>query len=125
MAKKRKTRVDKWMPSEEQIKTIGKLAGIGMNMHQIAAMVGVSKDTLGRRKNDIAELSAAIEKGRAEVLGAVMKTAYDLAVTGQCPAMTIFYLKTRGGWSEKYGPKEDDNDIVIDVDAIEQKALNG
>ena len=30
-----------------------------------------------------------------------MQTAFKMAISGKCPAMTIFWLKTRAGWSEK------------------------
>ncbi len=42
----------------------------------------------------------AIEKGRALALAQVAKTAFQLATSGKCYPMTMFYLKCRGGWSE-------------------------
>lgn len=60
----------------------------------IAQVLGIAPRTL--RKHYAVEL----ENGREIALAAVVNVAYKLAVSGNCPAATFFYLKTQGGWRE-------------------------
>lgn len=84
---------------EDKIKA-GKLAGIGCNLNQIAHIMGVDPATLDRLVARDPTIAAAISKGREEAAGNVMKTAFQMAVSGKVPAMTIFWLKTRQRWAE-------------------------
>lgn len=96
----------------KEIERIEEMAGVGMTVEQMAHVVGVSKATFERRQNDQPEVHEAVSKGRSIAARAVMKTAYEMAVSGECPTMTIFWLKTRQGWKE---PKEPDpNDLFKD-----------
>ena len=45
-------------------------------------------------------LLAAIERGRDAAIANVSQTAYQMAVSGEHPAMTMFWLKTRARWKE-------------------------
>lgn len=74
-----------------------------MPMDQMAAVLDINKATLERMSNREPEIKAAISKGRSEASANVRQTAYDMAVGGKCPAMTIFWLKVREHWKE---PKE-------------------
>lgn len=76
------------------------MAGMGLTIAQMAAIMGMGKATLERRLKDNDELKIRLEKGRAKALLSVSRTAYDMAVSGKVPAMTMFYLKCRGGWKE-------------------------
>jgi len=86
--------------TEKEIDQASKLAGLGLNMKQIASVIGVCKKTIERRMHDQPELVVAIEKGRAEALAMVSKTAYQMATSGKSPVSTFFWLKCKGGWSE-------------------------
>lgn len=78
----------------EQRKQIKALAGYGMKDSQIANVLGITESTLQRKcKEDI-------KKGRDTARASVAKTAYQMAVSGKQPAMTMFYLKTQLGWRE-------------------------
>jgi hypothetical protein len=85
---------------EKELQQVEKLAGLGLNMKQIAHIIGVCKKTLERRMQDQPEVAVAVEKGRALAIAKVSKTAYELALSGKHPVMTIFFLKCRAGWSE-------------------------
>lgn len=87
--------------SPDELRQLETLAGIGLPTHQIAAAMGMSAGTLKRRIKETPGGSDPIKKGRSIALSNVAKTAYQLAVSGKVPAMTMFYLKTRGGWREK------------------------
>lgn len=82
----------------DQIKT---MAGLGLKVNQMAAILGMSKATFERRMNDTPGASEALEKGRAQAAAHVTRTAYELATTGRHPVMTMFWLKCRQGWKEK------------------------
>lgn len=86
--------------SDHEIEQASVMAGLGMNMKQIATVIGVSKSTLDRRMKDQKGVAEAIEKGRGESLAKVSKTAFTMATSGKSPVMTIFWLKCKGGWSE-------------------------
>lgn len=97
---------------ERQIKQIATMSGLGMSVEQMALILGVSKATFDRRKNDQEGVSEAVEKGRASASLLLRQTAYDMATSGKHPVMTIFLLKVREGWKE---PRDvDPNDAFKD-----------
>lgn len=104
--------------SEADKEKAGKLAGIGCNLDQIAHIMGVDPATLDRMIVRDASISAAISKGRENAAGQVMKTAFNMAISGKVPALTIFWLKTRMRWSEardqdNHKPDEASNEFVL------------
>ena len=88
------------------------MAGVGLNLNQIAAIIGVSPATLDRRIKDTPAIAEAISKGRSDASEKVMNTAFQMATSGTNPAMTIFWLKVRERW------KEPDRDINLNVSQI-------
>jgi len=100
----RATRSDKWeVSSEEQLKQIESMAGIGLNYEQISAIFGISSRTFDRR---IAEnegnnpLNVALRRGRAVAISNVAKAAYNMAIKEKQPTMTQFFLCCKGGWRD-------------------------
>ena len=81
----------------DQIKT---MAGLGLKVEQMAAILGMSKKTFERRMKDTPGANDALEKGRATASFQVTKKAYEMAVDGKHPVMTIFWLKVRENWKE-------------------------
>lgn len=94
--------------SAEDVEEIELLSGYGLTSEQIAAVFKISKDTLERRLAYTPDGCAALEKGRATAIKQVSQTAFRLAVSGEVPAMTMFYLKCRARWREK------DDQIIIE-----------
>lgn len=90
---------------EVELKKLGDLAAVGLNLVQIAAAMEMSPGTLKRRIKETEGGSDPLKRGRAVALANVARTAYQLAVSGKVPAMTMFFLKTRGGWREKDRPE--------------------
>ena len=86
--------------SEEDIKKLETMAGLGMTMQNMAAVLGISKRTLERRVSEEDQIFDALEKGRAKATHAVAAHAFELATNGKNVAMTMFWLKCRAGWSE-------------------------
>lgn len=79
------------------------LAAEGRNQTQIAAMLGVSPDTLTRRKQEDPAVADALREGAEMAIGNVENVLYKMAVSGQNVAATIYYLKCRcpERWREK------------------------
>lgn len=103
-----------WEPTEKDRKQIRALIGMGLTARQVAVIIGVSHETLYKYcKEDI-------DAGRPNALAQVAATAFRLATSGKCPAMTMFWLKTQAGWSQN-GPAgdgdedEENNDPINDM----------
>lgn len=96
--------------TEHEIDQVEKLSGLGLNIRQIGYVIGVSKSTMERRIKDQPAVAEAVEKGRALALAAVTKSAFQQAISGKVPAMTMFWLKCRAGWSETDAEDEKQNE---------------
>ena len=83
-------------PTQEQRAIVKSMAAVGLPHEQIALKIGVrSPKTL--RKHFRLEL----DLGAVEANYAVGKTGFQMATSGEHPAVTIFWLKTRAGWRER------------------------
>lgn len=87
-------------PTESDIQTIERLAGYGLTMEQIAAVFDRTSKTFQRLKDKDPEFAAAIDRGVRKANDAVAQTAYQMAISGKVPAMTMFWLKCRARWKE-------------------------
>jgi hypothetical protein len=81
-------------PSAETRAQVEDLAGYGLTHAQIAHVLKVSQDTVERH------YAEELEAGLALALATVAKTAFQMATSGEEPAMTMFWLKTRAKWKE-------------------------
>lgn len=86
--------------SDEQVKQIGVMAGLGMPTHQIAAVMGVGAATFDRLIARDKRVAEAVLNGAAAASAQVRQTAFKMATSGKWPAMTIFWLKVRERWRE-------------------------
>src|SRR5690348_1033887 len=78
----------RFKPTEEQRALVKSLASIGLPQEEICTIVRLrSAKTL--RKCFPRELA----QGLAEATAIVAQTAYDMAISGEYPAMTFFWLK--------------------------------
>lgn len=115
------------MPSEADRNTVRSMAATGFTHEAIARCLGtrgVDEKTL--RKNFRIELDTAAERANA----AVANRAYQMAVAGDPPAATFFWLKCRARWQETHKLEHqmlDDEGkptrpgIIIIVDGVEQQ----
>lgn len=85
---------------EDKIKRIEVMAGLGLTVEQMAAILEMSKKTFERRMKDTEGAIDALEKGRALASLNVTQAAYKMATSGKQPAMTMFWLKCRERWRE-------------------------
>lgn len=98
--------------TDDEIKKLKVMAGLGMNNQQMAAVLDMSLASLERRIKEQKGVKEGLLKGRAESSANIRQSAYKMAMSGKHPAMTIFWLKTREGF------KEAERDINLTVSQI-------
>lgn len=81
--------------SNQDISEIEMLAGLGLAQEQIADIKHICVETLMKYA------ATAYRQGKAKAIAKVSKTAFEMAVSGRQPVMTMFYLKTQAGWREQ------------------------
>lgn len=81
-------------------------ASMGIPLEKIAVLLCVSPDTVSKH------YPVELKDNGAYAVGKVAASLFDKAVAGDTASM-IFYLKTRGRWSEKPALGDADNPIVI------------
>ena len=98
----------RWAPTDEDRKLIRRLAGIGLQQSEIACLI--DNPQTGKRidvKTLMKNCDAEYREGQADANAKVANRAYLMAISGDSPAMTIFWLKTRMRWRETDRPGED------------------
>lgn len=90
----------RWKPTDDQVKQIETLAGIGLNQTDMAHFLGVSEPTFERGIKRYPALRDAVLKGRSKGNAKVGETAYKMATSGKDTAMTIFWLKCKLGFKD-------------------------
>lgn len=79
---------------------VERLAALGLTEEQIGLALGVSQDTITRRKQDTADFAEAIKRGRASGIGHVTNKLREQIDNGNVTA-TLFFLKCKAGWTEQ------------------------
>lgn len=85
-----------WEPTDEDVAKVRLYAGLGTTQEQVAALIGISVDTLTKNKRT----AEAWRTGKTETIAKVAGTLVRKALSGDTVS-AIFYLKTQGGWREK------------------------
>ena len=94
--KSRIKRGQTYKPTDDDYSKVEEMVTIGLDQHTIAKVMGISNATLN--KYYAHNLAVGKEKRTARVAG----VAYEMAVSGESPSMTTFWLKTQAGWSPKH-----------------------
>lgn len=82
------------------ISRIEELAAQGLSQAEICRCLGISEDTLTRRKQDAADVAEAIKDGRAKAASEISNTLYRMAQGGDLGAI-VWWEKTRRGLTDK------------------------
>lgn len=98
----------------EQINTIERAAGLGLNLDNISYLIGISPRTLDRRLTDCEEAREAYNRGRAIAHEKVASKLFTLIEQGE-PAAIFFYLKCQANWREKDKTDENANKAEIKI----------
>lgn len=88
-----------WIPPN--LKEIEALAARGLTLNQIADALGISDDTLARKRRQLADFADALQKGKATGIAQVANRLFEAAMAGDTTAM-IFFLKAQGGWRDRH-----------------------
>jgi hypothetical protein len=100
------------------------MAATGFTHVAIANCLGTNGiDEKTMRKHFRRELDTAADKANA----AVANKAYQMAIAGDPPAATFFFLKCRAGWKEKQGIEHsgpDGGSVHLRVTGVEPTAEN-
>ena len=105
--KSRMKRGQKYKPTDDDYSKVEEMVTIGLDQHTIAKVMGISNATL--TKYFAHNVLVGKEKRTARVAG----VAYEMAVSGESPSMTTFWLKTQAGWSPKHHVVVEDRQFDI------------
>lgn len=106
--------------THEDKKKIQTMVGLGLPLKLIAPVFDVDLRTLQRRIAEDSTLAVMVEKGRALAGRQVAQTAFEMAISGKHPQMTMFWLKCRLNWSETPFEQTDNKTISLVYDASKQ-----
>jgi hypothetical protein len=104
---------------EIDLARVEQLAAEGLSEEQIALSLGISQDTIYRRKNSSAAFADALKRGKARGVETVANTLFRAATDSEKPNMAaaIFYLKARGQWREKADVAvEHSGEVIVEHD---------
>jgi transcriptional regulator with XRE-family HTH domain len=79
---------------------VEELAAQGLSQAEICATLGISEDTLTRRKRDSADFAEALKRGKAKAAATVSNKLFKLAKAGNLSAI-IWWEKTRQGYFDR------------------------
>lgn len=82
------------VPTSKTRSDVTEMSKVGIPQEDIARAIGITKPTLEKHYRD--ELDTAATKANTMVAGKL----FEMAMSGECPAATIFWCKTRLGWRE-------------------------
>jgi hypothetical protein len=85
---------------DNAIRQAEELAGYGLSLQQIAAVLGLGERTLHTKKGENPALAAALERGRAKAAGIIGKALFLRAKDGDVAAIRWWEM-TRQGRSER------------------------
>ena len=105
--KSRIKRGQTYKPTDDDYSKVEEMVCIGLDQHTIAKIMGISNATLNKYYSH--NLTVGKEKRTARVAG----VAYEMAVSGESPSMTTFWLKTQAGWSPKHHVVVEDKNFDI------------
>jgi transposase len=112
--KKARRTTTKYDPTDDDYKKVEEMVLIGLDQHTIAKIMGVSIGTL------VKYYKATLETAREQRTARVAGVAYEMAVSGQSPSMTTFWLKTQAGWTPKQHIVHEDK--AFDISWAEDEA---
>jgi DNA-binding XRE family transcriptional regulator len=93
-----------WVPLD--LKEVEKYGALGMTQEQIAMALGISHETLFKKKRELSDFADAIKRGKAKGIALIANRLVKQAQDGNVAA-SIFYLKAQAQWKETHGVEID------------------
>lgn len=90
------------------LRRVEELAGHGLSQREISLSLGISEDTLQRRKRDSAAFAAALQKGQARGAAEVANKLFEKCMAGDLGAI-VWYEKTRCGRTDRLSTEQNLN----------------
>lgn len=109
--------------TKEQLDMMQRAAGTGCTLDQISYLLNVKPRAFDDYIRKYPEVQERIEAGRAQASFKVMETAYSMAISGEEPAMTMFWLKTRCRWREQKEPLPDNQQSADKIKSMPTSEL--
>ncbi len=91
----RRPKGKKYNPTDDDYGKVEEMVLIGLDHHTISKIMGIGTATLHKYYQHT--LDTAKEVRTAKVAG----VAFDMAMSGESPSMTTFWLKTQANWNTK------------------------
>jgi transcriptional regulator with XRE-family HTH domain len=104
---------------DDVLRKVETLAAQGLSEEQIGSVIGCSRETIRRRKNDNAAFEAAIKNGKAKGIATVTNALFQKAKNGDNTAM-IFFLKNRdrANWGENEQEQQSGKSITLNFNQV-------
>lgn len=99
---------------EIDLKAVEEAAAEGLNEAEVAARVGVSEDTLRRRKKGSVAFVEAIARGRHRAHAEVSSKLFEKVRAGDLGAI-VWYEKTRKGYSDRVDNNNNNSATTVHV----------
>lgn len=109
--------------TDETLRQAEELAGYGLTIAQIGAVLGFSERTLHQRKSENEAFAAALDRGRAKAAAIVGKALFTRAKDGDVQAIRWWEM-TREGRSEKRQVEQQGNREIVIRWADEDGSMN-
>lgn len=93
-------RSDKFQVHDALIPQLESMAAVGMTITQICHVLGISDQTLLRRRGENPAIDEALKRGKARQIHKMAQKLVDLGEAGDLGAI-IFYLKAQAGWRDR------------------------
>lgn len=98
----------------ELLAKVEALAAQGLTQAQIGSVIGISHQTMAKKKRENIELVEAIKRGQDKGVATITNALFNKAKSGDNVAM-LFYLKCRAGWREQEVETREIPTIVINT----------
>jgi len=108
----------RFQPSDEQRKRVKSLSAFGFRHEDIGLMIGL-RSPKSLRKHFREELS----DGMAEANAAVARKAYEMAISGRFPAMTIFWSKCNLEPLQPVQVEQPDKDWAVEIRFVDKDGI--
>jgi len=102
-------------PIPVDLKQVEALASQGLTDQQIMHAVGINRDGFYKRKRSNPAMAECLKRARAHGQAHVVNSMYQQAISGKNVVASIFWLKCRGGWSDRMEQQASDRPIQAQI----------